>query len=300
MKKLGSWFVPYLMGLLIMFEGVALIVLAREIELVDVLVMDQLMTMVLGVVLLVLGLMLFIPLFPQLQRISARLMKRMQVAAAVAILAISLIFLLIASPVVVEDFGSYDKNWVVLAAAQLFLLGILAFVFMYYEPLANRRMAWLEWLGMFAACLVITEGIIIFGLRGELNVHGELQSGPAFMIVIGVVLVALGIFEMVIFNRRREGESEKTLEILDWAGLVVSIAIGALGLFGLTIVTSMTLDGTVYSYYWLLIAAMLLALLAPLLNYTQTVVAGREGWNMDLGLITTIILLMAIPFAVAF
>jgi len=300
LKKLGSWFVPYLMGLLIMFEGVALIVLAREIELVDVLVMDQLMTMVLGVVLLVLGLMLFIPLFPQLQRISARLMKRMQVAAAVAILAISLIFLLIASPVVVEDFGSYDKNWVVLAAAQLFLLGILAFVFMYYEPLANRRMAWLEWLGMFAACLVITEGIIIFGLRGELNVHGELQSGPAFMIVIGVVLVALGIFEMVIFNRRREGESEKTLEILDWAGLVVSIAIGALGLFGLTIVTSMTLDGTVYSYYWLLIAAMLLALLAPLLNYTQTVVAGREGWNMDLGLITTIILLMAIPFAVAF
>ncbi|OPX64706.1 MAG: hypothetical protein A4E30_00492 [Methanomassiliicoccales archaeon PtaB.Bin215] len=88
--------------------------------------------------------------------------------------------------------------------------------------------------------------------------------------------------------------------MMDWAGLGVSIAIGAIGLFGLMITTSMTLDGAIYSYYWLLIAAMALALLAPLLNYTQTVVAGREGWNMDLGLITTILLLLAIPFAVAF
>ncbi len=300
MKKLGSWFVPYLMGLLIMFEGVALVVLAREIELVDVLVMDQMMTLVLGAVLIVLGLLLFIPLFPQLQKLSESLMKRMQVVAAVAVLVISLVFLLIAAPAEVEGFGSYAKNWVVLAAAQLFLLGILAFVFLYYEPLANRRLAWLEWLGMFAACLVITEGIIIFGLRGELNVHGELVAGPVFMIVVGVVLVALGILEMVIFNRRREGESEKTLEMIDWAGVGVSIAIGALGLFGLVITTSMTLDGTIYSYYWLLIAGMTLAILAPLLNYTQTVVAGREGWNMDIGLITTIVLLMAIPFAAAF
>ena len=300
MKKLGSWFVPYLMGLLIMFEGVALVVLAREIELVDVLVMDQMMTLVLGAVLIVLGLLLFIPLFPQLQKLSESLMKRMQVVAAVAVLVISLVFLLIAAPAEVEGFGSYAKNWVVLAAAQLFLLGILAFVFLYYEPLANRRLAWLEWLGMFAACLVITEGIIIFGLRGELNVHGELVAGPVLMIIIGVVLVALGIMEMVIFNRRREGESEKTLEMIDWAGVGVSIAIGALGLFGLVITTSMTLDGTIYSYYWLLIAGMTLAILAPLLNYTQTVVAGREGWNMDIGLITTIILLMAIPFAAAF
>ncbi len=300
MKKLGSWFVPYLMGLLIVFEGVALVVLAREIELVDVLVMDQMMTMILGAVLIVLGLLLFIPVFPQLQKLSERLMKRMQVAAAVAVLVISLIFLLIAAPAEVEGYGSIGKNWVVLAAAQLFLLAILAFVFMYYEPLANRRLAWLEWLGMFAACLVITEGIVIFGLRGELNVHGQLTSGPELMIVIGVVLVALGIMEMVIFNRRREGESEKALEMMDWVGLGVSIAIGAIGLFGLMITTSMTLDGTIYSYYWLLIAAMALALLAPLLNYTQTVVAGREGWNMDLGLITTILLLLAIPFAVAF
>ncbi len=300
MKKLGSWFVPYLMGLLIMFEGVALVVLAREIELVDVLVMDQMMIMILGAVLIVLGLLLFIPIFPQLQRLSEVLMKRMQVVAAVAVLVIALIFLLIAAPAVVEDIGTYGKNWVVLAAAQLFLLGILAFVFLYYQPLANRRLAWLEWLGMFAACLVITEGIIIFGLRGELNVHGELEAGQIFMIVIGVVLVALGIFEMVIFNRRREGESEKALEMMDWVGLVVSIAIGAVGLFCLTITTSMTLDGSVYSYYWLLIAGMALAVLAPLLNYTQTVVAGREGWHMDIGLITTIILLMAIPFAAAF
>jgi len=283
-----------------MFEGVALVVLAREIELVDVLVMDQMMIMILGAVLIVLGLLLFIPIFPQLQRLSEVLMKRMQVVAAVAVLVIALIFLLIAAPAVVEDIGTYGKNWVVLAAAQLFLLGILAFVFLYYQPLANRRLAWLEWLGMFAACLVITEGIIIFGLRGELNVHGELEAGQIFMIVIGVVLVALGIFEMVIFNRRREGESEKALEMMDWVGLVVSIAIGAVGLFCLTITTSMTLDGSVYSYYWLLIAGMALAVLAPLLNYTQTVVAGREGWHMDIGLITTIILLMAIPFAAAF
>jgi len=300
LRKLGSWFVPYLMGLLIMFEGVALAVLAREIELLDVLVMDQMMTLVLGVVLIVLGLMLFVPLFPQLQRLSEELMKRMQVGAAVAVLVISLIFLLMAAPAEIEGFGSYGKNWVVLAAAQLFLLGTLAFVFLYYEPLTNRRMAWLEWLGMFAACLVITEGIIIFGLRGELNVHGEMEAGPIFMIVIGVVLVALGIFEMVIFNRRREGESEKALEMMDWAGLVASIAIGAVGLFVLTITTSMTLDGRIYRYYWLLIAGMVLAVLAPLLNYTQTVVAGREGWHMDIGLIATIVLLMAIPFAAAF
>jgi hypothetical protein len=288
------------MGLLIMFEGVALVVLAREVELVDVLSMDQMMTMVLGVVLLVLGLLLFIPLFPQLQRLSERLMKRIQVVAAVVVLVISLIFLLLAAPAVIEGVGNVGKNWVVLAAAQLFLLGILAFVFLYYEPLANRRMAWLEWLGMFAACLVITEGVIIFGLRGELNVHGEMQAGPVFMIVIGVVLVALGIFEMVIFNRRREGESEKALKIMAWAGGGGSIAIGALGLFALVITTSITLDGAIYSYYWLLISGMTLALLAPLLNYTQTIVAGREGWNMDIGLITTIILLMAIPFAAAF
>ena len=300
MKKLGSWFVPYLMGLLIMFEGVALVVLAREIELVDVLVMDQMMTLVLGVVLIVLGLLLFVPLFPQLQRLNEALMKRMQVICAVAVLVISLIFLLIAAPAEVEGFGSYEKNWVVLAAAQLFLLGILAFVFLYYQPLANRRLAWLEWLGMFAACLVITEGIVIFGLRGELNVHGQLEAGPVFMVIIGVVLVALGIIEMVIFNRRREGESEKALEMMDWAAVGVSIVIGALGLFALVITTSMTLDGEIYSYYWMLIAGMTLAILAPLLNYTQIVVAGREGWNMDLGLITTILLLLAIPFALAF
>ena len=300
MKKLGSWFVPYLMGLLIMFEGVALVVLAREIELVDVLVMDQMMTMVLGVVLIVLGLLLFVPLFPQLQRLNEALMERMQVICAVAVLVISLIFLLIAAPAEVEGFGSYEKNWVVLAAAQLFLLGILAFVFLYYQPLANRRLAWLEWLGMFAACLVITEGIVIFGLRGELNVHGQLEAGPVFMVIIGVVLVALGIIEMVIFNRRREGESEKALEMMDWAAIGVSIVIGALGLFALVITTSITLDGEIYGYYWMLIAGMALAILAPLLNYTQTVVAGREGWNMDLGLITTILLLLAIPFALAF
>jgi hypothetical protein len=257
------------------------------------------MTMVLGAVLIVLGLLLFVPLFPQLQRLNEPLMKRMQVFCAMAVLVISLIFLLIAAPAKVEGFGTYEKNLVVLAAAQLFLLGILAFVFLYYEPLADRRLAWLEWLGMFAASLVITEGMIIFGLRGELNVHGQMEAQPSFMMVTGVVLVALGIIEMVIFNRRREGESERVLEMMDWVAMGVSIVIGAIGLYTLVITTSMTLDGVIYNYYWLLIAGMSLALLAPLLNYTQTVVAGREGWNMDLGLITTILLLLAIPFAVA-
>ncbi len=299
MKKLGSWFVPYLMGLLIMFEGVGLAVLAREVELVDVLVIDQMMTLVLGVVFIVLGLMLFIPVFPQLQRFEA-LMKRVQVVAALAVLVITLIFLLIAAPADIEGVGTLGKNWVVLAVGQLFLLGMLAFVFLYYEPLTDRRMAWLEWLGMFAACLVVTAGAVIFGMRGQLNVHGQMETGPVFMTVTGVVLIALGILELIIFNRRQEGMPEKLLEMMDWAGMGVSIVIGALGLFGLTITTSMTLDGAVYSYYWMLMASMSLALLAPLLNYTQTMVAGREGWNMDLGLITTIVLLMAIPFAAAF
>ncbi len=299
MKKLGSWFVPYLMGLLIMFEGVGLAVLAREVELVDVLVIDQMMTLVLGVVFIVLGLMLFIPVFPQLQRFEA-LMKRVQMVAALAILVVTLIFLLIAAPADIEGVGTLGKNWVVLAVGQLFLLGMLAFVFLYYEPLTDRRMAWLEWLGMFAACLVVTAGAVIFGMRGQLNVHGQMETGPVFMTVTGVVLIALGILELIIFNRRQEGMPEKLLEMMDWAGMGVSIVIGALGLFGLTITTSMTLDGAVYSYYWMLMASMSLALLAPLLNYTQTMVAGREGWNMDLGLITTIVLLMAIPFAAAF
>ena len=298
MKKLGSWFLPHLMGLLIMFEGVALVVLAREIELVDALVMDQMMTMALGAVLLVLGLLLFIPLFPQLRRISERLMKRLQVMAAIAVLAISLVFLVMASPATIEGFGDLGKMWVVLAAGQLFLLGVLAFVYLYYEPLANRRLAWLEWLGMFSACLVMTEGVVIFGMRGDLNVHGELKAEPTFMIMIGVVLAVLGLLEVVVFNRRREGQSERTLEILDWVVMAVSVTIGALGLFALYITTSMTLDGINYGYQWLLTAGMILALLAPLLNYTQTVVAGREGWNMDIGLIVTIILLVAIPFAV--
>lgn len=299
MKKLGSWFVPYLMGVLIVFEGVALVVLAREIELLDMLVMDRTTTLALGASLMVLGLMLFIPVFPQLQRLSERLMKRMQVVAAVLVLFVALALLLIAAPAKVEGLGSIGKGWVVLAAAQLFLLGILAFVFLYYEPLADRRLAWLEWLGMFASCLVITEGAVIFGMRGELNVHGEFQTGPVFMILVGVALAALGIVEVVLFNRRREGESERALEIIDWAGLAVSSVIGIIGLLALVITTSITLDGTVYGYHWMLAASLSLALLGPLLTYCQTVVAGREGWNMDLGLIATIVLLMAIPFAAA-
>jgi len=50
----------------------------------------------------------------------------------------------------------------------------------------------------------------------------------------------------------------------------------------------------------MLMVSVSLALLGPILDYTQTVVAGKEGWNMDLGLISTLILLLAIPFAAAF
>lgn len=300
MKKLGSWFVPYLMGLIIAFEGVFLMVMARRVEFRDAFVLDQMVVLVLGVILFVLGMLLFIPVFPQLQKLSEWLMKRMQVGAAVGILLFSLVFLLIAAPAEVEGIGDLSKGWVVLAAGQLFLLGILAFVFMYYEPLTNRRLAWLEWMGMFSACLVIALGAIIFGMRGELNIHGVLRAGPELMVVVGVVLVALGLFEMMIFNRRREGESERSLELLDWAGIGVSVAIGAIGLILLMITTSISLDGNTYSVYWMLAASMALVLLAPLLDYTQTVVAGREGWNMDLGLISTLLLLLVIPFAAAF
>jgi len=298
LKKLGSWFVPYLMGLFIAFEGAALIILARKVEFVDVLVLDQLMMMVLGVIIFILGMLLFIPVFPQLQgKISELLLKRIQVVAAVAVLAISLFFLLMASPALVEGMEEIGKQWVALAASQLFLLGIMAFVFLYYEPLADRQIAWLEWMGMFASCLVITVGGIIFGLRGDLNIHGELRIGPEFMILVGVVLVALGLFEMMIFNRRREGQSERTLKMMDWSSMVISLVIGTIGLIALVMATSMTLDGRILGYMWLLSVGMLLSLLGALLNYTQMMVAGREGWHMDLGLITTIVLLAAIPFA---
>lgn len=299
MKKLGSWFVPYLMGLLIAIEGVALMVFARKVEFVDVLVLDQLMVMVVGVVLLIMGLILFVPLFPQLQK-KEWLLKKMQIFAAVMVLAISLIFLLLAAPVNMDGMDQLGKEWVVLIAGQLFLLGIMAFVYLYYEPLANRRLAWLEWLGMFASCLVITEGVVIFGLRGQLNIHGELRTGPEFMILFGVIVVALGIVEMVIFNRRREDQSEKTMDMLDWAGMLVSIIISVIGLITLVVATSMTLDGRTFGILWLLLAGFQLALLGSLLNYTQTVVGQREGLIMDLGLITTIALLIAIPFAAAF
>ena len=298
MKKLGSWFVPYLMGLLIAIEGAALMVLSRRVEFVDVLVLDQMLVMVLGVVFFVLGMLLFVPLFPQWQgKVSENILKKVQLSAAVAVLIISLIFLLIAAPAIVGDVGEIGKQWVVLVASEMFLLGILAFVFLYYEPLANRRMAWLEWLGMFAACLVITEGAVIFGLRGNLNIHGEMHVGSEFMILIGIILIALGIFEMMIFNRRREGESEKTIKIVDWAGLAVSLAIGVIGLIALVMATSITLDGHTLGIMWLVVGGLQLALLGALLNYTQALVGGREGWNMDLGLITTIVLLIMIPIA---
>jgi hypothetical protein len=300
LKKLGSWFVPYLMGLFIAFEGVALVVLARRVELVDVLVLDQMLVLVLGIVLFILGMLLFIPLFPQLQSLSEWMMKKMQITAAVGVLVIALIFLLLASPALVEGMDPIGKQWVVLAAAQLFLLGIMAFVFLYYEPLANPRMAWLEWLGMFSSCLVITVGVVIFGLRGDLNIHGELRTGPELMILVGVVLVALGLMEMVIFNRRREGQSEETLKMMDWAGMAISIVVGIIGLIGVVLATSMTLDGQTLGIYWLLTAGLLLALLGAFLDYTQMVVGGREGWTMDMGLLTTLILLAAIPFAAAF
>jgi len=289
---------PYLMGLLIAIEGAALIILSRKVEFVDILVFDQMLVMVLGVVFFVLGMLLFVPLFPQWQgKVSENILKKVQLSSAMAVLMITLIFLLIASPAIVEGVGDIGKQWVVLVTSEMFLLGILAYVFLYYEPLANRRLAWLEWLGMFAACLVITEGAIIFGLRGDLNIHGEMRVGSEFMIVIGIILVILGIFEMLIFNRRREGESEKVIKIVDWAGLAVSMAIGAIGLIALVLATSITLGGYTLGIMWLVVGGLQLALLGALLNYTQAIVGGREGWNMDIGLITTIMLLIMIPIA---
>ena len=287
---------PYLMGLLVAFEGVALIVLARRVELVDVMVMDRTIVMVLGLALFILGMVLFIPLFPQLQRAGERLMWRLQVGAAVTIIAISLLFLAMAAPIIIEGVGSIGKRYAVLATAQLFFLGITALVFLFYEAAQDRRKAWLEWVGILASCLVMTEGVVIFGLRGDLNIHGQLEAGPAFMTVIGIALVALGVIEVVVFNRRREG-TERAIELLDWSGVAVSVVIGALGLFALTLVTSMTLDGVIYDYYWLLAAGLVPGLLGPLLDYTQTMVSDREGPTMDVGLVTTIGLLIAIPIA---
>jgi len=287
---------PYLMGLLAAFEGVALIVLARRVELMDVMVMDRTIVMVLGLALFALGMALFVPVFPQLRRTGERPMWRMQVGAAVAVIAISLLFLAMAAPAIVEGIGTMDKRYSVLATAQLFFLGITALVFLFYEAAKDRHKAWLEWVGILASCLVMTEGVVIFGLRGDLNVHGQLEAGPAFMAVIGIALVALGVIEVVVFNRRREGTG-KAIELLDWSGVAVSVAIGALGLYALTLVTSMTLDGVIYDYYWLLAAGLIPGLLGPLLDYTQTMVADREGPNMDAGVITTIGLLIAIPIA---
>ncbi len=287
---------PYLMGLLVAFEGVALIVLARRVELVDVMVMDHMIVTVLGLALFILGMLLFVPLFPQLQRAGERLMWRLQVGAAVTIIAISLLFLAMAAPIIIEGVGSIDKRYAVLATAQLFFLGITALVFLFYEAAQDRRKAWLEWVGILASCLVMTEGVVIFGLRGDLNIHGQLEAGPAFMTVIGIALVALGVIEVVVFNRRREG-TERAIELLDWSGVAVSVVIGALGLFALTLVTSMTLDGVIYDYYWLLAAGLVPGLLGPLLDYTQTMVSDREGPTMDVGLVTTIGLLIAIPIA---
>lgn len=300
MKKLGSWFVPYLMGLLIAIEGAIVMVMARRVEFMDVLVLDQMVVLLLGVILFVLGMLLFVPIFPQLQKMSERLAKRMQIVAALGALFFALTFLVIAAPVEMEGLGGMGKGWVVLASGQLILLATMAFVFMYYEPLSNRRLAWLEWLGTFASALVITLGAIIFGMRGDLNIHGVLRGGPELMVMVGVVLIALGILEIAIFNRRREGESEKFLGILDWAGIGVSVAIGIIGLVMLILTTSISLDGRTYGVHWMLMVSVSLALLGPILSYTQTVVAGKEGWNMDLGLISTLIMLLAIPFAAAF
>jgi len=300
LKKLGSWFVPYLMGLLIAFEGVIVMVMARRVEFRDAFVLDQMVVLVLGVILFVLGMLLFIPIFPQLQKMSEWLAKRMQIVAALGAMFYALVFLLVAAPVEMEGLGGMGKGWVVLASGQLIFLATMAFVFMYYEPLSNRRLAWLEWLGTFASALVITLGAIIFGMRGDLNIHGVLRGGPEIMVMVGVVLIALGILEIVIFNRRREGESEKLLGILDWAGIGVSVVIGIIGLVMLILTTSISLDGRTYGVYWMLMVSVSLALLGPILDYTQTVVAGKEGWNMDLGLISTLIMLLAIPFAAAF
>ncbi|MCX6651273.1 MAG: hypothetical protein NT131_06430 [Methanomassiliicoccales archaeon] len=298
MKKIGSWFVPYLMGLLIAVEGAVIIDMAGRVELVDVLTLDKMAAMLVGVVLLLLGLLMFVPIIPSFKKkMGEGTVKRLQIAAAVIILLASLMLILIAVPANVEGIGYLGKHWVVLAGAQLFLLGLLAFVFSYYVPLEDPHMGWMEWLGMFASCLVIIEGIVIFGLRATLNIHAKLRTGPEFMTIAGVILVALGLIEMVIFNRRQEGRSERALNMLNWAGIVLSVVIGALGIITIALSTSMTLGGVTFGIQWLLLAGVQLAILGALLDYTQTLVGGNEGRAPDVGLMTTILMLIAIPIA---
>jgi len=298
MKKLGSWFVPYLMGLFLALEGAAIIAMAGRVELIDVLTLDKMSIMMIGAVLLVLGLLMFIPIIPSLRKkVGEGGFKKVQIGAAILVMLASLMLILIASPTYIEGIGFVNKHWVVLAASQLFLLGLMAFVFSYYVPLEDPHLAWMEWLGMFASCMVIIEGIVIFGLRAQLNIHGVFRTGPEFMTIVGVALVALGLMEMVIFNRRQEGRSEMALNVLNWAGIILSVVIGAVGIAAIAMATSMTLGGVTFGIVWLLIAGFQLAILGALLDYTQTLVGGNEGRAPDVGLITTILMLVALPIA---
>jgi hypothetical protein len=298
LKKARRCIVPSLMGIIILIEGIAMAAFARGVEFIDVITLDKMLVLVLGVALAVLGLLLVLPVLP-FWKDDARdgILKKVQIGAAAAALLLSLAFLFIVSEANVDGVGEVSKMTMAIIPIQMFFLSILALVFINYEPLESRGLSRIEWLGHFSACAVMVLGAAVFGLRGELNVHGELQISAVVMGVTGIVIMVLGLVEVIIFSRRREGVSESIIMITDWASIPVSIMISVIGLMVLVVTTSITLDGTTYGYIWMLLLGLLLALLGAVLNYANGLVAQREGWHMDIILVTTIAILVMTPLA---
>lgn len=298
MMKERRCMMPSLMGLIILIEGISLAVFARGVEYIDVITLDKTMISILGVAVVIIGLLLLLPVLPFWKEDTRdNLLKKLQIGSAAAALLLSIVFLLISSEANVEDIGGIRKLIIAIAPIQLFFLSTLALVFLNYEPLESRNLSRIEWLGHFSSCVVMVLGAAIFGLRGELNIHGEMQVGPEAMAVFGVILIALGLVEFVIFSRRREGVSESIIKIADWASIPVSIMIGVLGMALLVLTTSITLDGDTYGFAWMLAWGLLLSLMGAALNYANGVVAQREGWHMDIILVTTIAMLVMTPIA---
>lgn len=286
------------MGIIILIEGIAIAAFARGVEFIDVITLDKMLVMVLGVALVVLGLLLTLPVLPFWKEDTRDgFLKKLQIGAGAAALLLSLVFLFISSEANVDGVGEVRKLMIAIIPIQLFFLSILALVFINYEPLEVRSLSRIEWLGHFSSCVVMVLGAALFGLRGELNVHGEIQVSAVVMGATGIIIMVLGLVEVIIFSRRREGVSESIIKITDWASIPVSILIGVIGLIILVITTSITLDGTTYGYAWMLSWGLLLALLGAVLNYANGLVAQREGWHMDIILITTIALLVMMPLA---
>jgi len=286
------------MGIIILIEGIVMAAFARGVEFIDVITLDKMLVLVLGVALAVLGLLLILPILPFWKEDTRNgFLKKIQIGAAAAALLLSIVFLFIASEANVDGVGEVKKLTIAIIPIQMFFLSILALVFINYEPLEVRGLSRIEWLGHFSACVVMVLGAGVFGLRGELNIHGELQVSAVVMGVSGIVIMVLGLVEIIVFSRRREGVAESIIKITDWMSIPVSILIGVIGLMALVLTTSITLDGTTYGYFWMLSWGLLLALMGAVLNYANGLVAQREGWHMDIILVTTIAILVMMPLA---